>query len=101
MMHELPERFDERNMFLLSLLGLLSLAGRLDDLIGMRGGRVRRSIPSSPAENRGRDHLLHALLGVLSLSQAVRAHARVARREADFRPRRAPQAARRYRRLLV
>jgi hypothetical protein len=101
MMHELPECFDERNMFLLSVLGLLSVGERLDGLMATRGRRLRRPARASPAEDRGRDHLLHALLGVLSLSQTVRVHAHAARREADGRPPRSRQPARLLRRLLV
>src|SRR5262245_22096644 len=101
MMHELPERFDDRNMFLVSLLGMLSLAQQLDELVAKRGRRVRPSTPGSAVEARARDHLLHALLGALALSQTVRAHTRVAQNDGEVRPRRVARGARAYRRLLV
>jgi hypothetical protein len=61
-------------MFLVSLLGLLSAAERLDALIESHGRPAARPVrlPLAPAEARAQDHLLHATLGVLALARRVR-----------------------------
>lgn len=104
MMHDLPEQFDERNMFLLAVLGLLSAAERLEDLIA-RYGRPRsasgRESGKADEEERARDHVLHLVLGALSLCDTVAARAREGRTEVEAGETSAAPPSPRLRRLLV
>ena len=63
------EEFDERNLFLLLALGLLSFGERLDALIRDYAPRPCTRETAAPAEN---DPLLYLLLGAVKVSNSVR-----------------------------
>ena len=99
MIHELEEQFDDRNMFLLAVLGLLSVRDHLARLT-REYGKAATPTAVSPDQKRGEDLLLHAVLGAISITETVARHAAQAVAGAQVEAPVPPPAAT-LRRLLV
>ncbi|HYC22483.1 MAG TPA: hypothetical protein VEI94_07265 [Candidatus Bathyarchaeia archaeon] len=88
MIHELGERFAERNLFLQVALGMVSLSQRFDALLVEHGfaSRAGESLASHPDE-RPDEPVLLFLLGLASFSGRAMQHLDGARRSAPPRAR--------------
>ena len=75
--HSVSDEFDRRNLFLCATLGVIAELGRL-----RRAARGRtapgRALILRAADGGGGDEALHAVLGLLSLSNTLSAHVRTA-----------------------
>jgi hypothetical protein len=89
MIHSCRDQFDDRNVFLLLTLGLVSLAHRFEDLV--LDLDVDAAPPPPP---RREDAILYLALGVASLSRTVLRHAHAALGSANDAPSSEPAPAR-------